>query len=571
MDNFKVKTKIFILSATMFVLTIIIARIGYINISKSNENIESIYSEYLLAVQYINEARAQSNLIDEDTNYIIMHTNNKNRQKQKIEDRNNDLKSFNETWEKYKSLDLDKEEKDLIPIIDNELKKYGNLVNESIELSLEGKQKEAIDKLDSLESIKKSFQKHLTILSDYNEKCSQEVNKENDIEYRKTIIIFFILLIISAVIAIISTIIISKNISDPLKQCVGYFNLLAKADFSYETPEKFIKRKDEIGELAKATSSMEKYIKQLIINVQKEGSSIENIVNVVSGDINDLNADIEGVSATTEQLSASMQETAASAEEMSATSQQIEEAINSIAEKSQEGAVEAGEINKRAKITKQNVKAAQKKSYEMLKNTQTKLEKAIEESKVVEKINVLSDAIMQITSQTNLLALNAAIEASRAGEAGKGFSVVAEEIRKLAEKSKDTVVEIQSVTNKVTESVNNLTGNANNLLKFVSTDVDEDYNSMIEVAERYRKDAEFIDNLVTDFSSTSEEVLASVKGVLETIDGVAQASSEGAGGTTEIADKVASVTNKSSNVLQQVSKSKESAEKLRDEISKFKI
>ncbi|MEG0440668.1 MAG: methyl-accepting chemotaxis protein, partial [Solibacillus sp.] len=78
------------------------------------------------------------------------------------------------------------------------------------------------------------------------------------------------------------------------------------------------------------------------------------------------------------------------------------------------------------------------------------LEEAMENSKVVTQINVLSESIMQISSQTNLLALNAAIEAARAGEAGRGFAVVADEIRKLAEESKNTVIEIQGITEKVT-------------------------------------------------------------------------------------------------------------------------
>ena len=77
----------------------------------------------------------------------------------------------------------------------------------------------------------------------------------------------------------------------------------------------------------------------------------------------------------------------------------------------------------------------------------------MEDARVVENIGVLSDSIMNITSQTNLLALNAAIEAARAGEAGKGFSVVADEIGKLAEQSKETILQIQSVTDEVKGAV----------------------------------------------------------------------------------------------------------------------
>jgi len=116
-----------------------------------------------------------------------------------------------------------------------------------------------------------------------------------------------------------------------------------------------------------------------------------------------------------------MEETAVSAEEMTATSQEIEKAVESISKRSQEGAIQAGQINKRAADTKQDVQAAQEKSNEIFIITKTNLEKAIESSKIVDKISMLSESIMEITSQTNLLALNAAIEAARAGEAGKRF------------------------------------------------------------------------------------------------------------------------------------------------------
>lgn len=243
----------------------------------------------------------------------------------------------------------------------------------------------------------------------------------------------------------------------------------------------------------------------------------------------------------------------------------------SIAQKSQEGALQAGEINKRAEETKENVQVSQKKAYEIFISTKTELEKAIEASKIVEQINVLSESIMEITSQTNLLALNAAIEAARAGDAGRGFSVVAEEIRKLAEQSKDTVIEIQNITSKVTEAVKNLSDSSGKVLNFMSTDVNDDYNAMLNVADKYSEDAKFVDNLVTEFSSTSEELLASLQDVLKTIEGVAQAASEGADGTTNIANRVSEINNKSHEVLEHVLKTEEGAERLKGEISKYQI
>lgn len=94
---------------------------------------------------------------------------------------------------------------------------------------------------------------------------------------------------------------------------------------------------------------------------------------------------------------------------------------------------------------------------------------------------------------------------------------------------------------------------------------------MLNVAVAYSDDAKFVDNLVIEFSATTEELLASLNNVLKTIDGVSHAASEGSGGTTEIASKVSDISDKSNEVLEQIIKTKESANNLKNEISKFRI
>lgn len=380
-----------------------------------------------------------------------------------------------------------------------------------------------------------------------------------------------VIAIILLLLGVIFGILFSKLITNPIISMTEHLKIIARGDFTKDISISLLKSKDETGTLAKSVDTMQRSVRDVIKSVKEESSKVLECAEIEEKSMSELMSQIEGTSATTEELAASMQETAASAEEMTATSQEIERAIHSIAEESQKGAVQAEEINRRARETKDHVQDSKKKSNEIFINTKIELEKAIESSNVVQQINVLSESIMSITSQTNLLALNAAIEAARAGEAGKGFSVVAEEIRKLAEQSKNTVIEIQDTTVKVKESVKNLSESSNRLLIFMDTDVMNDYNTMLSVGDKYSKDAEFVNNLVTEFSSTSEELLASINEVSKTIDEVAQAAGEGAGGTTDIANRVSEVTNKSNDVLEEALIAKESAIKLKDEISKFSI
>jgi methyl-accepting chemotaxis protein len=101
--------------------------------------------------------------------------------------------------------------------------------------------------------------------------------------------------------------------------------------------------------------------------------------------------------------------------------------------------------------------------------------------------------------------------------------------------------------------------------------VDNDYKSMLEVANKYNDDAKFVEDLVTEFSATSEELLASIENIMSGIDGIAIAANESAEGTSDIASRVSEASLQSGKVMELVEKTKNSADNLKNEISVFKI
>ncbi|MGL4343704.1 MAG: methyl-accepting chemotaxis protein [Cellulosilyticaceae bacterium] len=362
-----------------------------------------------------------------------------------------------------------------------------------------------------------------------------------------------------------------KKIVDPIKQSAEHLEQIGRTDFSGQIEEAYVHQQDEIGMIFKGLKYMKQALVKLINSIRNESDQINDRISAVQAQVTGLNENLEDISAVTEELASTMEETSATAEEMSKISQVMKQDIIHITERSKEGAKDAKAINQRAIDTKEEFFKSHQKAEEVFEQTKGSLEEAIESAKVVSEINILSQAIMQITEQTNLLALNAAIEAARAGEAGRGFSVVADEIRKLAEQSKGAVIQIQDVTVKVTGSVEHLADSANTLLEFMSTDVDGDYKHMLEVAESYSKDAAFVDNLVGAFSTTAEQLTQSMANILQSIEWVSQAANEGAVGTSGIADRVYEISTASADVMEQVDRTKQSVTQLVEEVSCFKL
>ncbi len=294
----------------------------------------------------------------------------------------------------------------------------------------------------------------------------------------------------------------------------------ASGDFSEQTvTEKTIpaEYKNETEQIRTATSEVRQQIREIILNTKQQAGNIGVIAEGTSEKMTVLNQNISGVSEMASEVIGQTSQAKELTEDIKNNGQELGLAIENVAKKAGEAVAQSGDIMERAAKQYEASGRAAKDAVKLYEETKGDLEHAITDSQRVREIDTLTEEILAISSQTNLLALNASIEASRAGEAGKGFAVVAEEIRQLADNSKQAVDKIRKVTEGVVENVAFLSECAEKLLNFMNGKVMEDYKEMTELARVYQKDAAFYNDISGDLGASSEEMSASMTGINNSI------------------------------------------------------
>jgi methyl-accepting chemotaxis protein len=385
---------------------------------------------------------------------------------------------------------------------------------------------------------------------------------------------FFIIII--SILAILLSIFIGgllgRSISKPIRAVTELIHQTAEFRLSKEgNTEKLLSYKDETGKMVQSIIGLRETLRQIAGELIKTSQNINQNAQKVEKMTILLNDQANDTSATTQELSAGMQETAATSEEINASTQQMEQSAQNIALRAQEEAASLKDISNYANDLKKKVIVSSDKSGDIYKEMRKEVDAAIEQSKAVQKIHELADSILQITDQTNLLALNAAIEAARAGEAGRGFSVVADEIRKLAEQSSATIEDIQNIVNVVNTSVENLVVGCNKILNYVDEDVRLDYKGYIEVSDKYSQDAEELSKQMDEFYQSSEEFKDAIQNIATAINEISLTINEGAGGVENVSTKAFQILESINEIQQRTQENRESAKILEDIVSKFDL
>ena len=358
---------------------------------------------------------------------------------------------------------------------------------------------------------------------------------------------------------------IGRFIAKPISEATAHAVTLASGDLTQDFPEKYLRRNDETGELAKALNALTESLRKTIGEINVSAQELAAAGEEMSAISQNASANMQQVSASTEEISAGLEEVSASAEEISASSQEMNASTSQLVENMENGNQTAKEIEEKATSIQEEIVNSQEKGLKVYEELDKRLKTSIERAQVVNEISTMANQIAGIAEQTNLLALNAAIEAARAGEQGRGFAVVAEEVRKLATDSTETVAHIQNLTKQVQNSIETLIGDTRGLLDFMATDVGSDYKKFLEVVGEYKDYAQTFFKLTHEASQMGAEVLLVVNEVTSSVNEVTQTIGQSAEGASQIAKG----TDETSKSMVEISEASVKLAKMSEELTRL--
>lgn len=328
---------------------------------------------------------------------------------------------------------------------------------------------------------------------------------------------------------------------------------------------------DELELIAGNVNELLAYIRKIMIGISSGSMRLMSSSRKMVDHLSSADESITDVSATMQEMSAAMEETTSSLNQITEAIDEIYSSVERIAGNADAGKVSSQEMESRASGANDAAAEGQKNANIETEKMAASLNEKIAKSKSVEKIEVLTSNIIEITEQTNLLALNASIEAARAGEAGRGFAVVADEIGKLAGNSADAAAKIRQVSAEVIQAVDELAEGSQQMIEFVRNSTEEGFGGLVATSENYATDANAMRAMMEQFAQTAEELRSTMDGIRESISAVNIAVEESAKGIAGVSESSVQLTGNVNDIQSEASDNNGIAEDLAKEVGKFKL
>lgn len=563
----KISQKLILSYIVIALIVFVVGFIGIGQMKKINTNADTMYSDNLRSIEFLNSVKVG---FLENRNQTLYLINPDNKDEIKLYEAN--IEKFrgqiNEGEKKFSALGLTDEENNIYKTLTVNQKSYNDFIDQSIQFVKVGDYAKAQQSFDISISYNQNIISGIDKLTKLNVDKADSVNTENNNDFSAASKLMLLISIIGLVIALTLGIIISYWLTRRINTVVKFAKKLGEGDLSQELK---VTAQDELGNMGISLNNAVASLKDLVSGILSGAENISASSEELSATIEEISSKMEVVNESTRQISSGVSELSATTEEVSASAEEITSTTEELSIKAVEVDKSAKEIQKRAIEVKDKGVKSVELAKEIYKETHKNIAKAIDEGKVVDEIKVMAGAIGSIAEQTNLLALNAAIEAARAGEQGSGFAVVAEEVRKLAEESTSSVARIQDIINQVQNAFTNLSKHSKEVLNFIDNNVNEDYELLINTAMQYEKDAKYMTNMSDEIASATKMMSESISQVSGAIESVSATAEETASGSEEILSSVNETTFAIEEIAKTAQDQSELAEQLNNMVKRFKI
>ena len=453
---------------------------------------------------------------------------------------------------------------------------YANYVKnfeQAIKYSNDGQSQQAVSIANSsLTNLGNQISKLMEQLIDANHDGMDIAIQHQTDAYNSAIISSAVFLFIAMAVAAVTIIIIRSEVTKPMtatnKKLGEIVSSIDKGQGNL-TERIAVDGKDEIAQLGNGINTFIGTLQNIMQEITSDSDKLEDIVGNVLESVKKANENSCDVSSVMEELSATMQEISATVTTVDDNTGTVDNNTKDIADASDDLLKYTEDMKKRAEELSTMAQNNKDNTNSVMEGILVALNKAIDDSKSVQRVNELTDEILSISGQTNLLALNASIEAARAGEAGRGFAVVADEIRQLADSSRDTANNIQNINTMVVAAVKALVDSSNELVAYINETILPDYDSFVASGRQYDDDAAHINGVVTHFHELTAEQKKLVNSISEAIDGIATAIGESASAVTTAAMNTNDLVEDMSKVSDVMQENKQIADALKSEAGRF--
>ncbi|SES17897.1 methyl-accepting chemotaxis protein [Gracilibacillus ureilyticus] len=558
----KITGKLVMSYMILAVVVVILGVAAFLGLTAINSSTDSMYNERLKSTSYLidmtqlmENTRVQmlTSVVDEDT--------------ERTEKALENIEQLNEILQSYGSYEFMKEERVLDDFIQN-WQAFSEIVQANVAAIKAEEYDTAIQGIQQGGEVFRAARAELQELRTLNDELAEEAFEES--QNLSNILETFIIIIsiIAVIIAIAVGIFMGRAIGKPMTQLATRLKEVAAGNLRGETLKS--KRKDEIGELVRATNEMQSQLKTLI-------TSVTDATDKVLGSSEELTQSANEVMQGSEQISTTMEELSSGAESQANHASDLADNMSTFVEKVNQSSGQSEQVTN----SSNDVIALTEQGSDMMRSSVSQMgvideliQGSVQSVKGLDnkskEVTKLVGVIEEIAEQTNLLALNAAIEAARAGEHGKGFAVVADEVRKLAEQVSESVGEITGIVTAIQSETTHVVG----ALENGYNEVEKGTNQIQQTGQTFDQITNAVSKMginVQSISETLAEITSNTQEMSTSVEEIASVSEQSAAGIEE----TSASAQQSSSTMQEVSSSSEELARLAEElqllVKKFEV